>query len=368
MSRMLSDRQGQRIVDLKPSFPIPQHPEEALTLSQQVAYLLSTAHPWLPDATAILNSLHRDLPIILQSAFDEEEPATLLEVHKTLYQIYEVSLSHPLSPVCLHEHSPWLSTIRSELETAWLNYELPRLQKQLPDEFKVRQSQLLYDWFVEQAQTESELDKYVLNFLADRASIQQFNLFLLSDSTLNYRFFDALALAQLYFSETVKAEIATNMWDECGHGVANKSHTSQFTRMLANLGLQRPKYPIWEDWRPYAGYNVYFCFGLNRKHYFKGLGSLGMPELFDPNRNRAIAAGLERLYGDARVKCEFFYNHIEVEEEHGLHWLNRVIKPIVEVQPEAGMELAIGGVLRMEAMRRYNEYLALKFGLYHLIS
>ena len=38
---------------------------------------------------------------------------------------------------------------------------------------------------------------------------------------------------------------------------------------------------------------------------------------------------------DVRVKCEFFYNHIEVEEQHGLHGLNRVIVPIVEVQPEA---------------------------------
>lgn len=302
--------------------------------------------------------------IVLHLAFDEEDPAALLEIHKTLYQIYEVSLSHPLSPVCLHEHSSWLSIIRNALETAWLNYELPRLQQQLPDEFTARQPQLLYNWFVEQAQSESELGKHILNFLISQASIQQFNLFLLSEAILSYRFFDALALAQLYFAETVKAEIANNMWDECGHGAANKSHTSQFTRMLTNLGLQRPKYPVWEDWRPYAGYNIYFCFGLNRKHYFKGLGSLAMPELFDPGRNRAITVGLERLYVDARVKCEFFYSHIEVEEQHGLHWLNRVIVSIVEVQPEAGMELAIGGAFRMEAMRRYDEYLALKFGLY----
>lgn len=364
MVKILFERQDERVANLDPSFPIPHHPEEALTLSQRVAYLLSNAHYLLLEATDILNTLKRDLPVILHLAFDEEEPTALLDVHKTLYQIYEVSLSHPLSPVCLHEHSPWLLAIRNELETAWLNYELPRVEKQLPDESKARQPKLLYNWFIEQAQTEAEINKSILNFLTNQASIQQFNLFLLSDATLNYRFFDALALAQLYFSETVKAEIANNMWDECGHGGANKSHTRQFTRMLANLGLQQPKYPVWEDWRPYAGYNLYFCFGLNRKHYFKGLGSLAMPELFDPNRNRAIATGLERLYVDARVKCEFFYNHIEVEEEHGLHWLSRVIVPVVEVQPEAGMELAIGSVLRMEAMRRYDEYLALKFGLY----
>ncbi len=88
-----------------------------------------------------------------------------------------------------------------------------------------------------------------------------------------------------------------------------------------------------------------------------------MPEIFDPNRNRAVVAGLERLYSDARVKCEYFYNHIEVDEIHGAGWLNNAIAPIVKMQPEAGIELAIGGALRMEAMRRYNEYLATKLGL-----
>ncbi|PHM05960.1 hypothetical protein CK516_37105 [Nostoc sp. 'Peltigera malacea cyanobiont' DB3992] len=33
------------------------------------------------------------------------------------------------------------------------------------------------------------------------------------------------------------------------------------------------------------------------------------------------------------------------------------------MQPEAGLELAIGGALRMQAMRRYNQYLALRLGV-----
>ncbi|WP_292833961.1 iron-containing redox enzyme family protein [Nostoc sp. JL33] len=92
-------------------------------------------------------------------------------------------------------------------------------------------------------------------------------------------------------------------------------------------------------------------------------GSLAMPEFFHPNRNRAVVAGLERLYPDARVKCEYFFDHIEVDEVHSGGWLNNAIAPIVEVQPEAGLELAIGGALRMEAMRRYNQYLPLRLGV-----
>jgi hypothetical protein len=88
-----------------------------------------------------------------------------------------------------------------------------------------------------------------------------------------------------------------------------------------------------------------------------------MPELFDPGRDRAVVAGLERLGFRASVDFEYFYSHISGDEEHGERWLSQVIAPIVEVQPEAARELAIGGALRMQAMRRYNEYLADSFGL-----
>lgn len=360
---MLLNSSTDRVINLKPSSITPQSTEKARTLSEKIVYLLSNTHQMLPEAETIFNTLYQDLPIILHSAFTDEESVALLEVHKSLYNIYEVSLSHPLSPICIHEHSPWLLTIRNQIENAWLNYELPRIQKQLPSPSEAKHPKLLRDWFVQQAHTESDLDKCLLNFLKNQASIEQFNIFILSDATLNYRFCDALALAQLHFSETVKAEIVHNMWDECGHGVAEKSHGRQFTQMLASLGLEQPTLPIWEDWRPYAGHNLYFCFGLNRRHYFKGIGSLGMPEIFDPNRNRSVVAGLERLYSDARVKCEYFYDHIEVDEKHGLGWLNNAIVPIVEVEPEAGLELAIGGALRMEVMRRYNQYLAVRLGV-----
>lgn len=352
----------ERTIDT-PSFPIPQTLEQAVTLSQRVAYLLSINQDSLLALTPVLSMLEIDLIVVLETAFKEEDPVALLEVHKTLYQIYEVSLCHPLSPARQHEYSPWLLTIRHRIETAWLNYELLRVVDQLPSKHQSERTESLSAWFIEQAHKESDIDLYVLNFIRTQATVEDFNLFLLSEATLAYRFFDALALAQPCSSERVKTEIARNMWDECGRGTAQNLHTSQFTRMLTALDLERPKFPIWEDWRPYAGYNLYFCFALNKKHYFKGLGSLAMPELFDPNRNRAIITGLERLYPDAPTKCEYFYSHVEAEEEHGSNWLTHVIVPTVEMQPEVGIELALGGVLRMEAMRRYNKYLALTFGL-----
>jgi hypothetical protein len=73
--------------------------------------------------------------------------------------------------------------------------------------------------------------------------------------------------------------------------------------------------------------------------------------------------GAGRLGFNAEKDFQYYYSHIEGDEDHGPSWLDHVVKPIVEVQPEAGMELAIGGALRMYYMRLYNEYLAAQFGL-----
>jgi hypothetical protein len=358
-----------QIVDLKLGFSEFQFLDDESTLSKRLGYLLSGSHHLLPKAESVLNSIDNDLSQILNSAFVDKNPLALLDIHKTLYQIYEVSLNNPLSSQCSQERSLWLFEIRNKIEVIWLNYEFQCIKNELPNSLELECPEFIYDWFIYQSKKESVLDGLLLDFLKNYASFDQFNLFFLSDAPLNYRFCDALALAQIYPSEatqvleTVKAEIARNMWDEQGHGLTEKSHTRQFTRMLTMLGLQKPLAPIWEDWRPYAGYNLHFCFGLNRKHYFKGIGSLAMPELFDPNRNRAVVYGLERLYSDAKIRCEYFYTHIEGDEDHGAGWLKNVIIPIVKAQPETGIELAIGGALRMEAMMRYNSYLASQFGL-----
>ncbi len=88
-----------------------------------------------------------------------------------------------------------------------------------------------------------------------------------------------------------------------------------------------------------------------------------MPELFDPDRDRAVVNGLQRLGYNAKDDFEYYYSHIEGDEDHGPSWLENVIRPIVELQPEAAIELAIGGALRMHYMRLYNQYLAARFNL-----
>ena len=287
-----------------------------------------------------------------------DDRAALLDVHRAAYTVYESLLGHPLSPAAAHERSTWLNAFRHTYEEEVLRRDVAEVASRLPDPAAAARPAFVRDWFLGEAKERNTLDAAVETHLAEHATVEQLGRFVQADGYLNYRFFDALVLAQPHFMETVKHEISHHLWDECGEGEQRRAHTQQFTRGLRTLGLSLPDVPPWEDWRPYAGHNLYFLLAFNRRHAFKALGSLAMPELFDVDRDAAVVRGLERNGFTADTEFEFFFNHMEGDAEHGPEWLDGVVLPIVEAEPDAGIELITGGAVRMLAMRRYNEFLA----------
>lgn len=359
-SKAQADAQVERIVFVaQPPF-LPDSYQAAETGYQKLAYLLSAPHESLEKSNVVLRSLTETIPGLLAKGFDEGDPTALLDIQKMLYLIYETSFSNPLSSQAQHENALWLQEIKITLEDRWFAFERKSITASLanPDLFSKPDS--LARWFLAQAERQDKSDRHLVSFLAEKANFEQMRFFILADANLNYRFADALTLALHHFSEHVKHEISTHLWDECGLGNLEDAHTVKFTRTLEQLGLSLPSAPVWEDWRPYAGYNMYLAFGLSRRHLFKALGSLAMPELFDPDRDRFVVDGLNRL-GFPQGSESYYASHIEGDEEHGPSWLNNVIMRVVEAQPEAGKELAFGAALRMEAMRRYNLFLSERF-------
>lgn len=300
----------------------------------------------------------------LERGLRDRDSDCLLDVHRSAHAVYELLLGHPLGHSARHERSSWLAEFRSTYEERVLAADVAEISDRLPDAEPASHPAFVRDWFLAEAKERSPLDAAVESYLAERASVEQLARFIQADGYLNYRFYDALVLAQPHFMEAVKNEISHHMWDECGEGTREAAHTMQFSRSLRRLGLELPTIPVWEDWRAYAGHCLYFILGFNRQHYFKALGSLAMPELFDVDRDQAVVRGMERLGFNPQVDFEFFVNHMEGDADHGPDWLDGVVMPIVEVEPAAGIELVIGGALRMLAMRRYNEYLADKLGLF----
>jgi hypothetical protein len=363
MTPRLPEPIADRLADRRLPAATPATAQAARSPSERVAFALSAPDPAPAEVRQLLAALMEDVPRTLHRAFEGRDETALLEVHKILFLLYEVTFVNPLSPAAAHERSPWAVHLRQTLEAAWLRAELPALAGELPAEPVLTDPYRLAEWFVEQARRQTPTDRRVVRFLAEEASRDDFVTFVTADAHLNYRFYDALALALLHYSETVKAELSRHVWEECGEGDPERAHTRQFTRTLRALGLSPSLVPPWDDWRPYAGYNLYLCLGLSRAHYFKALGSLAMPELFDPDRDRAVVRGLERLRLGPREEFTYYYSHIEGDEDHGDRWLEHVVKPAVAAQPESGRELALGALLRMLFMRRFNEYLARTFGI-----
>lgn len=55
--------------------------------------------------------------------------------------------------------------------------------------------------------------------------------------TLDARFDDLIALAQIGFSDEPKLELARNYWDEMGNGNLEDMHTRLFDGLLDDLGI-----------------------------------------------------------------------------------------------------------------------------------
>lgn len=336
---------------------------EEFPVTRLLVELLSRRpEPWSSWDSAFAE-LDGRLEVALAASYGNGDPVALQDVHQGLFVIYETSFANPLSPACEHERSAWLADRRGRIEATWMENDLASLNVPSGEECIRMDPGEVRDWFMRAAVEESEVDRDVVRYLENEATLEDYRQLVSSEAHLNYRFYDSLVLSLLHYSEIVKTEISEHFWEEAGEGEVEQSHTRQFTRSLERLGAEWEDTPGWDDWRPYAGHNLYFCLGLARRHYFKALGSLAMPELFDVERDKAIINGLARLGFDPERDFEYYWNHVEADAEHGPGWLDGVILPIAEAQPEATVELIVGAALRMQAMRRFNAFLAECFGL-----
>ncbi|HEV3156803.1 MAG TPA: iron-containing redox enzyme family protein [Candidatus Baltobacteraceae bacterium] len=348
-----------------PHFTLTSHADEvdsAQTLDAMIFRMLMSDSNGSPNEE-ILRRVRAYLDDVISAAFQDGFDHALDEVHRALFLIYEITLIDPFHPAAKHQHAPWLLELRNGIEQAFLNADVKRISRELPPEADLESPEIIGKWFHRKAATRTAIDLRVEDFLEHHMGVEDLKNFILNDAFLNSRFYDTLVLSAMFYADFVKQEIAQHLWEECGEGTIANTHTTVFARSLRTLDLKLGREPIWTDWRPYAGFNLHFLLGLSRCHYFKALGSLAMPELFDPLRNRAFNAGIRRLGFSPERDFTFYFAHEKIDILHGQNWVRNIIEPIVRKDPRAGHELAVGGALRMLAFRRYNAYLADLFGL-----
>ncbi len=155
------------------------------------------------------------------------------------------------------------------------------------------------------------------NFLARKATVEQFREFLTHRSIYHLKEADPHTWAIPRLAGSVKAALVEIQADEYGGGRAERMHASLFARTMRALGLD-DSYGRYIDLVPaavLAGVNAMSLFGLNRRLLGAIVGHLAAFEMTSSLPNRLYGNGLRRLGYDANATL-FFDEHVEADAVH----------------------------------------------------
>lgn len=193
---------------------------------------------------------------------------------------------------------------------------------------------------------------FYLDFLANRAGVDDFRYYLTQETTLDPRFDDLLALIQIGTSGDIKMEIANNYWDEMGAGQEAEVHTVLFARALEELGADQKYIAANTSLASKASGNLSSMMGMKRRHFYKAIGYFGITEYMAPHRFKRVLEGWRRNKLPA-AGIVYHDLHIGVDAGHSLGWMHNVIVPLIDRDPAAAAEIARGAVYRLNSSARY---------------
>jgi hypothetical protein len=287
----------------------------------------------------------------LDAAFERREMEALYEVHRALFLLYELHVADPGQVRCANQFNGLLTRLRGTIERRWLAAEarqMPALP--VPTDADGLIAALKQVW------REHPVAQHpIFDFLERDATRAQVVQFFQSDSALNIRFFDLIALSLVGSRHEVRKELAQNFWDEAGRGEPTRSHVSLFRHLLdiAGIGQAEDDHASVLGWQGLAGYNLFMLGCLNRQHYYKSLGVLSMTELLDPSQYEKLARGCRRVGFGVGQEMDYYDEHISIDVVHGEGWLVNVIKPVVERSPSAMADILAGAYLRLTTCQDY---------------
>jgi hypothetical protein len=303
-------------------------------------------------------SFMADLGRALTNAFGRQQTGALFEVHKSLYCLYEQNFATPANPQAANQFHPFLLRVRNDIERTWEAFETRRARVR-PDE--VPGDETAFSRAFKERCAKHRLSRHPLfDYLELKASRAELVAFFLHDSALILRFCDLVSLAMIGADDEVRAELATNLWDEMGNGDPAMRHTVLFRRLLSYVGHEidasvastESQVGI-HDWQGYAGYNLHLFFSLHRRNYFKSVGCLGSSEFMDSEQYAKILRGCRRVGLEDMDRLAYYASHVEIDASHGETWLANVLVPLVQKYPSARADIVLGAEMRLNVTSDY---------------
>lgn len=332
-------------------------------LDRAVARFLS--EPSLDAVTAanpgLSEYVRRHAAEIARRAFIEGDADALGIAHRSLFHIYEQHVLMPDRAAVRHQFHPLVVTIQHELESRWQEFETARCrlpEKEIPsdpDEYS--------RYFQEAFQRHPATHHPVYDYLRDEASRDQIIQYFTWDAPLNLRFYDVLVMSMIGTAGAARQELIENLLDETGRGNDSDAHTSLFRETLDYAGCDPSSIdPISAlPWQGLAGYNISLNLALHRKYHFRLIGNMAVTEQIDPPNYEKLLRGCDRVgFTDAR-KLSYYSMHVVQEIAHGEGWMRHVMLPALARDPEAGREMLVGALLRLNTMTDYYDALLASF-------
>ena len=331
-------------------------------VSSWLLYMLeATPQEWdnCNEDQFLRNKINLHCRELVKNTYEKKSMVGLVNLHKALGMIYD----HYFNGVRLEsadcESQPILRDIAAILEAGMLGHEyslvLPSQLENMPVE-----GTLYVKWLKKIiSEHTSSVHPLYNNFIADQANEKHLALYLAQETNLDPRFDDILALLQIGLDVAPKLVLANNYYDEMGNGNSRQVHSHMFKEALKSVGVDEKFLKENMLLEAKISGNLSAALALSRRHYFKAVGYFGVTEYLAPRRFKHVVNAWRRN-GLPEIGIAYHNLHITIDAIHANDWFNNVVVPAVDKNSDAGREIAIGALVRLNSSEHYLDALLQK--------
>jgi len=293
---------------------------------------------------------------MVTAAYRDGNRTVLADIHEALAVIYDRDFAVTSLDAVGSETQPILRDIAAMFEGAMLDWESS--QASAHDLDGAPTSGKAYVRWIKRAILDHPAGSHRLysSFLADHANAADFKFFMAQETSLDPRFDDILALMQVGTSGAQKMELAGNYWDEMGNGESGDVHTAMFAKTLSSLGIDDDYLATNMLLEARISGNLSAALALSRRHYYKAAGFFAVTEYLVPRRFKQLTKGWRRA-GLPEAGIRYHDLHIGIDAVHASGWFKNVVARLVDADPRAGREIALGALMRLSSSQRYMDAL-----------
>ena len=281
------------------------------------------------------------LNLAIADAYEEDtdSPAVHLFLQRVLYRINRLKLFwYDDLENYANENSAFLFSVRAKLDSAWQDWEARNIDMETLRNVDVEAA--LRERATEDLDPEpTEVGLFFRNKMSAVGYRQ-----LLAITSLD-GLVEASQLSRVIggVGNEVQAMLTKILLEEYGGGKLARKHSSFFTAMLSEFGLNTKAEAYFEivPWEVLANINHSFTVCERKRYFLRYIGSLLYFEISVPAAFQNYKTAGERL-GLSQDAIGYWDVHIKEDLRHGQWMLNEVALPLIDRYQDSAWEIVLG--------------------------